>query len=297
MNYEQMASISLDQKIKRFKRTIIEAKRSHNLYASVSGGNDSRVLITLIKNYLPHIYKEMKFVCVSNIEIKENIKWLVDNIPKDQVILTQAKEHYLKSWEKFGIPIISKKISMGLNRYQTTKSDIQKNLRLNGGINPISGKKQHRSISKKYHWMVLEQNKQIFSEACCSRTKETPLRKIGKLLNAKPIIGTRCEESAGRKMDWIKYGCNTWSKKEFQCRPLSLFTSEDMKSICKSYHIITNSSRSGCKGCPMGCKTYFEFISRLNKEVDSAVFKIKILKIMNANGFLDLWKEKSEKKK
>lgn len=99
---------------------------------------------------------------------------------------------------------------MGVSRYRGTDSVLQKELRLYGGVNPTSGKKQHPTISKKWHFLIDAPFK--ISEKCCDILKKEPLRTFEKETGLKPITGMMAEESAFRVQEYLHTGCNAFEK-------------------------------------------------------------------------------------
>ena len=69
------------------------------------------------------------------------------------------------------------------------------------------------------------------------KLKKSPLKRVAKHMQMQcSIIGTLAEESQIRKRDWITYGSTIFfQKKDNQCRPLSVWTNQDILNYIKLY--------------------------------------------------------------
>lgn len=262
-------SLSLNQKIDHTLGSIEQFYNYYNgeVYVSFSGGKDSTVLLDLVRRLYPNIkavfadtgleYPEIRDFCkqTNNCEFikpKRTFKWVI---------------------EKYGYPIISKKISMGVSRYRNTKCDLQKTLRLYGGINPTSKKKQHPTVSKKWHYLIDAPFK--ISEKCCDVLKKEPLKRFEKNSGLKPIIGTMTEESSLRVQEYLKHGCNAFDKKNPQSTPMMFWTEKDVWDYLKRFNIPYSKvydlgyKRTGCMFCIFG-------INNEDKEKNNRFQQMKI---------------------
>jgi len=170
LKYRQ--SLPLEEKIKLTNERIKEWYDAWGgeVYISFSGGKDSTVLLNLVRK----IYPNVPAVFVNTgLEYPEILSF-VHSI--DNVTILRPKMKFKDVLDKYGYPVLSRKISMGISRYRNTKSDIQKQLRLHGGINPTSKKKQHKTIPIKYHHMIDAPFK--ISEQCCVIMKERSLKQF-----------------------------------------------------------------------------------------------------------------------
>jgi len=261
----QYQGLPLNAKITLSKKRIREWLDAFDdqCYVAFSGGKDSTVLLDLVWSIDPTIPAVFVDTGLEYPEIREFVKsygervvWLRPKMRFDQVI------------EKYGYPVLSKKISMGVDRYRNTKSVVQKTLRLHGGINPSSGKKQNRTIPVKYHNIV--QAPFSISEKCCDVMKKAPMKKYGKAENRKAFIGTMAGESQQREMEYLKTGCNAFEAGTPASRPMSFWTEQDVLEystrknvpICSVYGDVlrdfggslytTEEQRTGCMFCMFG---------------------------------------------
>jgi len=221
-----------------------------NVYVSFSGGKDSTVLLHLVRKLYPNIKAVFADTGLEYPEIRDFCKQI------NNCEFVKPKRSFKYVIEKYGYPVISKKISMGVSRYRNTKCDLQKELRLHGGINPTSEKKQYPTISKKWHYLINAPFK--ISERCCDILKKEPLKRFQKETGLKPIIGTMTEESAFRTLEYLKHGCNSFNKKNPQSTPLAIWTEENIWGYIEKYNIKYSKiydmgyKRTGCMFCMFG---------------------------------------------
>lgn len=249
----RLQSLPLAQKIPMILRraeNVIVVEHNYKVIQSHSGGKDSDVCLDLMKKIDPNIK------CVHNNTGREYVSILehVKKIPNMTIIQPSLTNREVI--EKYGYPVLSKKISMGLDRYRNTKSEVQKELRLNGGINPTSGKKQNRTIPK-YAQFLIDAPFNC-SEKCCVYTKEIPLKKYAKQHDLYTITGETAEESADRTANYLKHGCNISNKTNPRFTPIAILTEKDIWRYIEINDIeiadIYNHGvkRTGCVDCTFG---------------------------------------------
>ena len=248
----QRQSLPLEAKV-AMSEARIRAWHSHchgDTYISFSGGKDSTALLHLVRSLYPKTpavfldsgleYPEVR----DFVKTIENVEWIKPKMPFKAVI------------EKYGYPVVSKEIAMAINRYRVTKDPIQKQLRLHGGINPNSGKRQTKGIISQ-KWQYLLQAPFKISEKCCDVMKKRPFIQYEKRTGLKPYIGTMAADSRGRAMEYLKGGCNVFNGHQ-QSRPISFWINENIWAYIKSREIpyapiydqgVTN---TGCMFCMFG---------------------------------------------
>lgn len=226
-----------------------------NVYISFSGGKDSTVLCDIANKMYPGI--KMVFVD-TGLEFPEIKEFVQDKIKEGlNIDIVRPKMSFKQVIEKYGYPVIGKIQAMAISRYRNTKSEKQKDYRLNGSIK--DGKKQVVGvIAKKWHKLAKE-NKFNISNKCCEIMKEQPMVKYGKDTGRLPIIGTMASESNSRQQDWIKYSCNAFDLKTPRSKPLSIWLEKDIWQYIKLNNIkvakpyAMGYERTGCVFCAFGC--------------------------------------------
>ena len=174
-----------------------EAKEGQ-VYVSFSGGKDSTVLLDKVRRLFPEV---PAVFCDTGLEYPE-IREFVRTI--DNVVWMQPRISFKEVLAIHGFPILSKEIAMGFDRYRNTSDPIQKSLRINGGINPTSGRKQERSIPLK--WQYLLDSGYMFSDKCCDVLKKEPFRRYERETGRHAYDGTMVVESKGRMKAYLKAG-------------------------------------------------------------------------------------------
>lgn len=247
MNYTELQylqSLPLSEKEKISKHQIADFHYRHDgkVYVSFSGGKDSTVLLHLARNLsdaMPAVFVD------TGLEYPE-IRQFVKTI--NNVTWLKPKISFHKIIKKYGYPIISKTVSMGFDRYHNTVSNEQKKLRLHGGINPTSGKKQYRSIPKKWHYLTSSGIK--FSDRCCAHIKKEPIRLYEVQTQTKGMVGIMADNSIYRQ--------DYYMRKADGSLPIGFWTEKDIWDYIKKYKISYSSiydmgyDRTGCMFCMFG---------------------------------------------
>ena len=101
--------------------------------------------------------------------------------------------------------------------------------------------------------------------------KKRPIKRYGKESGRKPYIGILASESAARKQEWLRNGCNAYNTSGPSSRPLSFWTEQDILRYIvvndleyasvygeilqdeKGQYYTTDCDRTGCMFCCFGC--------------------------------------------
>jgi len=257
-----MQGWSLERKIRVTQTRIIEWYQhwEGNVCVNFSGGKDSTVLLDLARRIYPDIeavfvdtgleYPEIR----EFVKTKENVTWLKPELPFNKVI------------EKYGYPVISKEVSRDIEVARR-----KPNGKTAERFDPNS------EYCKKYgkrwcleKWIFLKDSDIPISNQCCNIMKKKPLKKYAKISNKYAYVGTMACESAIRKQNWLRTGCNAFNNKEPISQPLSFWTEQDILQYLKQFNIpyasiygdivenehgklmTTGISRTGCMFCMFG---------------------------------------------
>lgn len=256
-----MQHLSLDLKIIMAKSRIRQwyNEFSGDVYISFSGGKDSTVLLHLVRELYPEVPAVYVDTGLEYPEIRDFVKTI------DNVTWLRPEMNFKEVILKYGYPIISKEQSAFIQEYRTTKSEKLKKIRLEGN------KYGRGKISKK--WRFLIDAPFLIGDKCCDIMKKNPAKKYEKETGFHPYIGTMAEESAQRKSNWIKYGCNAFEKTRPTSQPLSFWTEQDILQYIRDYNIdyakevygsivedengllhTTGCQRTGCEFCLYGAQ-------------------------------------------
>ena len=108
------------------------------------------------------------------------------------------------------------------------------------------------------------------SEKCCDVMKKKPTHTYSKQTGKKPFVGTMACESAMRKTQWIKHGCNAFDIENPSSQPMSFWTEQDVLEYIDRFGLpyakiygdiikdendkyrTTGAQRTGCMFCMFG---------------------------------------------
>lgn len=222
-----------------------------------SGGIDSLVLKYLVQL----IDKKRKSIFVNTTNEFSDILKYVRNTENVEIVLPIIT--FFESVEKYGFPLISKKVArmIGDVRHPTKNNEASRNLYLTGIKQ--NGEKSIFKIPNKY--MHLINAPFDITYKCCYYLKKKPLSQFKNGI----FDGTKISDSQLRRGSYIKTGCiNNLNK---TCKPLSIFTDENIWDIikqnrleyCKVYD--KGETSTGCIGCSFGLQFDKDRFNRLKK--------------------------------
>lgn len=244
---------NLDQKIDHAVATVetFINRCGKKPYVSFSGGKDSTVLLDLVRRFVD---KNILAVFDNTGNEFPEIVNFVKTFPNVEIIT--PKQNIRNLIAKEGFPLVSKEQSLYIRQIKHTKSDVCRDLRLNGR-KTATGRISY-CVSKK--WRFLREEPFDVSEKCCDILKKRPFAKYNKEHNAAPIIATMTEESRLRKNQYIRRGgCNSFAANHVASYPLSIWTEKDIYSYIEKFHVPICSlytehhcTRTGCMFCGFG---------------------------------------------
>lgn len=218
-----LQSLPLDIKVLKTKQRLREAIYHFGVdgvYLSFSGGKDSIVLHTILKEVEMELYGEVKIprvFCNTGLEFPE----LVKMAKKIYDVELRPKMSFVQVLTHYGYPVISKQQSQYISQYRTAKSENTKKVRWEGNRWGMG------KISEKWKYLVDADFK--VSEKCCDVMKKQPFKKYEKETGRIPILGIMAEESLQRETNYLKDGgCNAFNNKRPQSKPIGFWREQDI---------------------------------------------------------------------
>lgn len=252
-------SLSIEMSLRRIRmwREYWQARGS-DVYVSL-GGKDSHALLHLVRTLYPDVPGVFVDTGLEYPEVREL------NLRTPNVTVIKPKMNFKQVIEKYGWPVISKKMAQYISetRVKTGKNDNTIHLRLtgerHGGTCPECAVKMERSeddrwtvcpqcgysrmiskmsqISKKWQFLMNAPFK--ISHKCCKVMKLEPLRRFAKENNVFPIIGTTSDESGAREKNWVENGCNAYHTHSPVSTPIIAWTEQHVLEYLKLNNIET----------------------------------------------------------
>lgn len=240
---EQMQSLSLSAKIKMTQQRI-KAWYEHfdgQVYVSFSGGKDS----TVLKHIVDSMYDDVPALFVNTgleyPELQRFVKEIKDGVYdcfNSDVVIVRPEKRFDEVIKDYGYPVISKEISKRIldGRHAIINGNLESYAirQLEGRYLTPDGRKSQYNCER---WHSLLDAPFPISSACCDVMKKRPAYKYNKESGRKPIVGTMAVESRQRKIEWMKNGCNAFSNKKPQSRPLSFWTENDVLEYIRKYNV------------------------------------------------------------
>lgn len=257
---KQRQSLSLESKI-RISHMRIKSADIHfdgMLYASISGGVDSTVLLHMARQVvsdIPAVFIDTGLEYPENrghVKTLDNVVWLRPAMPFHQVI------------EKYGYPIISKEVSQKVYELKTTKSEKLRDILLHGGRNG-NGK-----LSDCWKFLVNAPFK--ISDKCCDVMKKRPAKKYEKETRRIPLLGIMADDSRQRKTEYLlSGGCNMFENNRPKSEPLAFWTKADIWEYIHQFNLPYSKAydmgytATGCMFCAFGVQREHSDLFAKNK--------------------------------
>ena len=250
----QLQALPLSQKVFESRQRIaewVEHWGEDKVYVAFSGGKDSTVLLDIVRRDYPDI--PAVFVN-TGLEFPEIVKFVrtVEN-----VTWLKPKMNFKEVIEKYGYPVVAKRVADYVGRCQKTESK-QVLRRHIFGENADGSSSPSSKIPVK--WQELIDAPFKISDKCCEVMKKRPIQNYSKSTGRlSGIVGIMANESMHRTLDYYQHGCNSFDSKSPLSRPLSFWTESDIWDYINSREIPHSPiydmgyNRTGCTFCMFGC--------------------------------------------
>jgi len=245
---------TLDQKIDHTLGSIEQFYNYANgkVVVMFSGGKDSTVLLHLVRR----IYPDVKAVFVNTTNEFSEILNFVKTVENVDTIL--PKVTFLHTVDKYGFPLISKKVAKAIMylKNPTIKNANVRNLILTG-LNQKGESCSSYKLAKK--WYFLKDEQFDITNKCCEILKHRPFHEYQKAHNVFPFTGIMADNSQQRKGNYLQYGCNILNGESSVSRPISIWTDDDIWFYIKRFNVPycdiydKGEKNTGCAYCGFGC--------------------------------------------
>lgn len=243
-------SLSLEEKI-LLSRDRIRDWHDHykgKVSVSFSGGKDSTVLLHLVRTFYPEVTACFVDTGLEYPEIRNFVK------ETPNVVWIKPKMGFKEVIEKYGYPVVSKRIAQYIHELQVTKSENVRRLRLTG-IRKDGTFFPMARISKK--WQYLGGAPFKISDRCCNKLKKEPFDVTLKTVGY-PFVGMMTGDSSQREQTYYRIGCNYFDSDRPRSTPMAFWTEKDVWEYLKQFNVpyseIYNMgyTRTGCMFCMFG---------------------------------------------
>ena len=256
-----MQNYPLDIKIAKTKNRIREFYEHFNgeVYISFSGGNDSLVMLHIIRSLYPNVTAVFVDTGVEFPEVRKFVKSF------DNVVILKPGKDFSQIINEYGYPVISKDVSNSIRLARKNIADGKVTERVKQFNGSMKGSRFDKS-----KWQFLLDSPFKISEQCCDILKKKPFKNFEKETGLHAYIGILADEGGVRMQGYLKTGCNNY--RFGNSKPLGFWTHQDILNYIKINNLnmcsvygtlyfdeiknklkVTGEKRTGCMGCLFGC--------------------------------------------
>lgn len=256
-----MQNYPLDIKIAKTKNRIREFYEYFNgeVYVAFSGGNDSLVMLHIIRSLYPDVPAVFVDTGVEFPEVRRFVKTF------DNITILKPEKNFSQVISECGYPVVSKDVS---NAVRLARKNIADG-KITARVKQFDGS-QKGSRFDKSKWRFLLDSPFLISEQCCDIFKKKPFKKFEKETGLHGYIGVLASEGGVRLSGYLRTGCNNY--RFGNSKPLGFWTHQDILNYIKIYNLnicsiygdiyfdeakqklrVTGEPRTGCMGCAFGC--------------------------------------------
>lgn len=256
-----MQNYPLDIKIAKTKNRIREFYEYFNgeVYVAFSGGNDSLVMLHIIRSLYPDVPAVFVDTGVEFPEVRRFVKTF------DNITILKPEKNFSQVISECGYPVVSKDVS---NAVRLARKNIADG-KITARVKQFDGS-QKGSRFDKSKWRFLLDSPFLISEQCCDIFKKKPFKQFEKKTGLHGYIGVLASEGGVRLSGYLRTGCNNY--RFGNSKPLGFWTHQDILNYIKIYNLnicsiygdiyfdeakqklrVTGEPRTGCMGCIFGC--------------------------------------------
>lgn len=219
------------------------------VYVAFSGGKDSTVLLHIVRSMYPDVPAVYADTGLEYPEIREFVR----SIPN--VVWVRPKMGFKEVIEKYGFPLVSKRVAHAIHRIKTTKSEFNKQHYITG-ISHAGTIYRRGALPKKWH--VLINAPFLCGDGCCDVMKKRPFHQYRKQTGREAFTGVMAQDSALREEGYVREGCNSYDKKTPTSSPMAFWMESDVWDYIRQNNLPycsiydTGVTRTGCMFCMFG---------------------------------------------
>lgn len=191
------------------------------VYIAFSGGKDSTALLRLVRKLYPDT---PAVFCDTGLQFPEVRKFALS---EDNVTKVKPKWSYREVLERWGYPVVSKRVARYVSDVQNAsdKNEATVNLRLTG-YNRAGKYCPSMKIPDK--WSFLINAPFPISAYCCDAMKKSPLNIYANTVNRYPLTGLMASDSSSRAQSYLKHGCLLFNARHPVATPMAFWTEQDV---------------------------------------------------------------------
>ena len=249
----QMQSLPLEAKVIKSNLRIKEwyDHWEGEVCVSFSGGKDSTVLLHLVRQMYPDVPGVFVDTGLEYPEIRQFVKKV------ENVVWVKPDMHFKDVINKYGYPVISKRIAQYVRESRTRTGNNDATIRLRTtGIKPDGSLSKCSKIPDK--WLFLREAPFAISDKCCRVMKKAPLDNYSKETGQMPFVGVMAADGANRELSYLQTGCNAFGSKRPKSTPLGFWLEKDIWAYLDGHDVSYSEiydkgyPRTGCMFCAFG---------------------------------------------
>ena len=246
----QRQSLPLNAKIILAKRRIKEFYDYFDgkVYVAFSGGKDSTVLLHLVRTLYPKAPAVFIDTGLEYPEVRDFVKTIPD------ITWIKPKISFKEVITKYGYPVISKEQAHYISQVQRGTTEYM-NKKRRGQL--TNNSRQSGMVSKKWQYLMDQTDIKI-SDKCCHFFRVKPKKEYETTTKRHAYVGIMASESRIRMQQIQQYGCNAFTLKRPQSRPLAVWRDDDIWNYIKQHNLPycklydMGYKRTGCMFCLFG---------------------------------------------